>query len=212
MSETPKRRRAAPVSPEGRRSAIVAAALPLVVEYGSSVTTAQVARAAGIGEGTVFRVFPNTNALLAACTAEALRSEDTVAHLEAISLEQPLGDRLTEAAETMSSYLEHMGAVAGAMASARGRPERPSPEDRRPEENGPDGERPDREAGLAGPRRALAALFEPERASLRLPPEQLAEHSQLMLLSQARHRSTEPMTPAELVEVLLHGALTEEAE
>lgn len=45
------------MSPEQRREMIVRAALPLVVEYGTSVTTAQIARAAGIGEGTIFRAF-----------------------------------------------------------------------------------------------------------------------------------------------------------
>jgi AcrR family transcriptional regulator len=51
------RRRASMLPPEERRSMIVAATLPLLVEHGEMVTTRQIADAAGIAEGTIFRVF-----------------------------------------------------------------------------------------------------------------------------------------------------------
>lgn len=69
---TPTRRRAPGMSPEQRRAMIIQAAIPLITEYGSAVTTAKIARAAGIGEGTVFRVFADKDELLQACIAEAL--------------------------------------------------------------------------------------------------------------------------------------------
>jgi len=65
----PPRERAPRMSPEARRAAIVAAALPLVVRHGSGVLTADIAAAAGIAEGTIFRVFPDKEALLGACLA-----------------------------------------------------------------------------------------------------------------------------------------------
>ncbi|GAA3601462.1 hypothetical protein GCM10022419_102160 [Nonomuraea rosea] len=108
------------MSPEQRREMIVRAALPLVVEYGTSVTTAQVARAAGIGEGTIFRAFGDKDALLAACMAEAQRPDDTLAHVAGISLDLPLAERLIEATETLRGYLSRMGAVAGALAASGG--------------------------------------------------------------------------------------------
>ncbi|TYB64441.1 TetR/AcrR family transcriptional regulator [Nonomuraea sp. PA05] len=108
------------MSPEQRREMIVRAALPLVVEYGTSVTTAQIARAAGIGEGTIFRAFGDKETLLAACMAEAARPDDTLAHVAAISLDLPLAERLEEAADTLRGYLARMGAVAGALAASGG--------------------------------------------------------------------------------------------
>ena len=57
---------------------IVAAALPLVAEYGAKVTTSQVARAAGIGEATIFRVFADKEELLDAVLAEALQHEHAI--------------------------------------------------------------------------------------------------------------------------------------
>ncbi|WP_462203942.1 TetR/AcrR family transcriptional regulator, partial [Frankia sp. CcWB3] len=125
-SPTPPRRRAPVMDPDQRRAMIVTAALPLVIEYGTSVTTAKIARAAGIGEGTIFRVFADKEALLAACLTEALRPDDTATHLAAIPLDQPLPARLTEAAEVLRGHMARLGAVAGALA-ATGRLERRMP-------------------------------------------------------------------------------------
>ncbi|WP_346108921.1 helix-turn-helix domain-containing protein [Nonomuraea maheshkhaliensis] len=205
MTDATSRRRAPAMSPELRREMIVRAALPLVVEYGTSVTTAQVARAAGIGEGTIFRAFGDKDALLAACMAEAARPDDTLAHVGAISLELPLAERLIEASEALRGYLSRMGAVAGALAASGGlRREPPSDgssegtaESRRRALNG-------REASMAATREVLAGLFEPERDRLRLDPERLAEAFQFMTM--ASGRGVTPLTSAELVELFLHGA------
>ena len=186
------------MDPEQRRAMIVAAALPLVVEYGASVTTAKIARAAGIGEGTIFRVFPDKDAVLAACMAAALRPDEAVAHLGAISLDQPLPDRLAEAVEVMRGYLTRMGAVAGAMVAA-GRPER------RPSSTS-DGPLPDREAGLAAPRAALAALFEPERDRLRLAPERVADAFQMLVMTSGRPGMAEPLSTEDMIDLFLNGA------
>ncbi|WP_343076963.1 hypothetical protein [Streptomyces malaysiensis] len=72
---------------------------------------------------------------------------------------------------------------------------------------GRDGRLPDREASLARPRAALAALFEPDRDSLRLTPERLADAFQLTLMSAGRLGAPAPLTTEELVDLFLHGAL-----
>ncbi|MFF0867201.1 TetR/AcrR family transcriptional regulator [Nonomuraea sp. NPDC050227] len=212
MTNETSRRRAPAMSPERRREMIVKAALPLVVEYGTSVTTAQVARAAGIGEGTIFRAFGDKEALLAACMAEALRPDDTLAHVSAISLDLPLADRLVEAAEALRGYLARMGAVAGALATTGGlrRPApggeaRPAPggEPRAAEGGGRPGS--GREESMAASREALAGLFEPERDRLRLAPERLAEAFQFLVMAAGRGPS--PLGSEELVDLFLNGAL-----
>jgi hypothetical protein len=50
-------------------------ALPLPIEHGAGVTTPQIAKAAGIGEATIFRAFADKDELLNACVAAALRDD-----------------------------------------------------------------------------------------------------------------------------------------
>jgi AcrR family transcriptional regulator len=196
MTTSEPRRRAPAMEPEQRRQLIVKAAIPLVIEHGTAVTTAQIARAAGIGEGTVFRAFGDKENLLNACMAEALRPDDTLAELAATSLDQPLTDRLVAAAETLAGYLARLGALAGALASVGGRQLRPDPE------GAPPPSRP------TGPSEALVALFEPERDRLRLSPERSAEVFQALVMSCGR-AAGDPSTGSwqELVDVFLYGAV-----
>ncbi len=204
MENPPTRRRAPGMSPERRREMIVAAALPLVAEHGAAVTTGQVARAAGIGEATIFRVFADKDELLDACMAEALRPDHVLEQLAAIPLDQPLIDRLVEAAEAMRAHMARIGTVISAL-HASGRPlERPSP----PAHGAEGPRRPDRDSSFKETRTALAELFEPERDSLRLPPERLAALFLAMVFSAARQPEGEPEPSADLVDVFVHGALT----
>lgn len=188
---------------------IVRAAVPLVAEYGSAVTTLQVARAAGIGEGTIFRVFSDKNALLDAVVAEVVRPDHVLREIASISLDQPLADRLTEAAEAVRAQLGRMGTVFGALHASgehlrrcpEGAAERPG--HRRP----PAGRRLD---GFAATRDALAELFEPEQETLRLPAARLADVFMSLLFTSVRMLGLEraEMTTRDLVELFLHGALT----
>ena len=54
---------------------IVEAMLPLLLEHGEMVTTRQIAEAAGIAEGTIFRVFADKDELIAAVVDAAARPD-----------------------------------------------------------------------------------------------------------------------------------------
>jgi AcrR family transcriptional regulator len=68
--------RANAMSPDDRRKAIVRALVPLLVERGGDVSTREIAQAAGIAEGTIFRVFDDKRSLMLAAAHEAINPAD----------------------------------------------------------------------------------------------------------------------------------------
>jgi AcrR family transcriptional regulator len=186
------------MSTEQRRKMIVAAALPLVAEYGAAVTTSQIARAAGIGEATIFRAFADKEEVLNACMAEAVRPDHAVTEIASIPLDQPLHARLVEAADALTAHLARMGALAGAL-YASGRGPRRGPEERPPANS--------REQSLAAIRTAVADLFEGEE-DLRLDAEEAAAVFLGFVFTRPRSGDQHTLSSERLVDVFLHGALT----
>jgi len=93
-----KTKRAAALPPDERRSMIVAATLPLLVEHGDRVTTKQIAEAAGIAEGTIFRAFGDKDEVIAAAIESALDQAPLEAALSAIPSDLPFEAALVAAA------------------------------------------------------------------------------------------------------------------
>src|SRR5450631_2111840 len=89
-----KTRRAAALPPDQRRSMIVEATLPLLIEQGDRVTTKQIAEAAGIAEGTIFRAFGGKDEVIAAVVEAALDPEPLETALYAIPIVLPFEDWL----------------------------------------------------------------------------------------------------------------------
>lgn len=103
--------RAAPLPPQERRAAIVAAATPLVCEYGLAVTTRQIAQAAGVAEGTIFRAFPDKESVLAAVIADVLDPTPLARDLLAIDPDAALDEILTAAVDLLRDRLGRMRRV-----------------------------------------------------------------------------------------------------
>ncbi|MEU0878214.1 helix-turn-helix domain-containing protein [Lentzea sp. NPDC005914] len=193
------------MSAEDRRAMIVHAVLPLLIEHGANVTSSQIARAAGIGEGTIFRAFKDKDELFDACTAEALRPDHVLDAIAEIPVDQPLEDRLVEAAEALGAHLERMGALMGAL-HASGRVKHRDPEQRHKGGSGRGGRR----ESMAAIRGAMVELFTPEKDRLRLPPEQLAALFLTLLFGGRRMAQDDAPTTRQVVDFFLHGAVEAE--
>ena len=94
--DAPRRRRAASLAPDERRSMIMDAALPLLLARGEEVTSSEIARAAGIAEGTIFRVFSNKDELIDAVLKRALDPEPVEEAIAAIDTGAGLEAAVTE--------------------------------------------------------------------------------------------------------------------
>lgn len=114
--------RARPLPPDERRASLVAAAIPLIAEHGLKVTTRQIATAAGVAEGTIFRVFTDKTELVQAAINSAFDPEQTLADLAAIDTGLPLRERCLAITTVLQNRLISVFKIMMAMRMAPGQP------------------------------------------------------------------------------------------
>jgi AcrR family transcriptional regulator len=91
--------RAAPLPPGERRRAILSAVQPVLLERGAAVTTRELAHAANVSEGTLFRVFADKHTLLREVVFAALDPATVVPELDAIDRSASLAERVARVLE-----------------------------------------------------------------------------------------------------------------
>lgn len=82
------------MSVEDRRDSILDAVVPLILTRGADVTTKDIADAAGIAEGTIFRAFADKDELIQEAVARFMDPEPTFAMLEQIDPALDLEDKV----------------------------------------------------------------------------------------------------------------------
>src|SRR4029078_8863346 len=86
--------RAAPLPLDERRAALIAATEPLLEQFGREVSTRQIAEAANVAEGNIFRAFPTKDALIDAVLNDVFDVQHTCDELAEIDLRQDVEERL----------------------------------------------------------------------------------------------------------------------
>ncbi len=189
--------RAAPMSPDERRRAIVDAVIPLLLEHGRSLTTRQIAEGAGIAEGTIFRVFDSKEALVDAALDRAFDRGPFLARLAGIDRGLPLRERLVALVSVLQDRFMEIFALMAAVGMV-------APPEQHDEHDGP------------GPWRAklqedLVALVGDDAALLRIPAEELLKALRLLTFagSHTQIADHQLMTPEQIVDLVLYGALAD---
>lgn len=194
--------RATPLPPEERRRAIVKALIPLLVEQGGEVSTKQIAQAAGIAEGTLFRVFENKTALMLAAAQEAINPEEGWAQWEQLLADSTdLRASVREVIDRIRARMQHS---MGVMLAVR----QHLLEVRRETEHGPPPGRPPGfiiEAQTELHQR-LTSLFERHSDELATDPDTAARVLRALIFGSSRGEFGSPrLTSQELTDLCLDG-------
>jgi len=177
-------KRASAMPPEQRRAAIIEAVRPLLAEYGESVTTKQIACAAGIAEGTIFRVFADKDELLDATLEATLDQEQFELALRAIDPTLPFEKQLIEATELIQRRVVDVWTLLSHLSAKRHEQVR-----------GPMTDSP-----------ALVDLFDARADRIRVEPLVAARRLRALTMSLTHPMiAAEASTAADIVDTVLYG-------
>lgn len=182
--------RARPLSPQERRDSILDAAVPLLIAHGADVTTRQLADAAGVAEGTLFRAFPDKQAIINAAVEKYLDPQVTFARISAIPADESLENKLHALVEILRERFEGVTGILTALGLREPPPAL-------------HGTAAQRHKG----RSAAVALLEPHRDELRVDPETAVHFVRLLCFANALPpiASGRETSSQEIVDLMLQG-------
>ena len=168
--------------------------MPLLERFGREVSTRQIAEAAGVAEGTIFRAFATKEALIDAVIEDAFDIRRTCDELAHIDLGLSLEERLGVAVAILQERLRRIIALFGSLRL-------------RKEAHDHDSFRVKQQADNELLNSAIAPLIEPNQDQLRLDANAAASALRAITFSMTHHvfgdqRLAEPQ---QIVDLVLHG-------
>lgn len=163
----------------------------LIVAQGGNVSTKAIAEAAGIAEGTIFRVFPTKEAIIDAIFEDAFDYESRQSEIAAIDLNADLETRLVALATILQRRIRRIQELLAAVGFRRLK----SMHSRKNRER--------HDPNLTG----ITAIIEPDRNRLRVPPQEAARllFAIVMAMTNPMMGGRSDVDPKEIVTLLLNG-------
>jgi AcrR family transcriptional regulator len=194
------RHRADPLAPDDRRSAIVAAITPLLVDRGTTVTSREMAEAAGVAEGTIFRVFPDKAAVIIEAIKANIDPTPVQSALAAIPSQVPMEEQVRAAADLLVDRSDRVVSLIGVLKATTQESGDPLPEAHRYVS-----------ASNTAILTTLAALFERHRDRLRVDPARAAVALRGLVFANAHpmQPAGERLSAADIADLLLRGIAVE---
>ena len=185
--------RATSLTPDQRRAALVDATLPLLLEHGRGVTTRQIAEAAGVAEGTIFRVFDSKDDLVLAAIERGMDIEPFLADLAEIDQEQDLRARLLDLASRLQVRFRGIFTLMSAVGMV-----------------GPPRAHRHMEEGRRRGEVIMVELVAPDAGRISCPPEELVRMLRMLTFAGTHPHLSDghELTPEQIVTTLLDGVLT----
>jgi AcrR family transcriptional regulator len=180
------RRRAASMPADQRRSMIIEATLPLLIEQGEMVKTHDIAEAAGVAEGTIFRVFATKDDLIEAVIERVLDPEPTERAIAALDTSGGLEATVVEVVKLVQRRVNEVWQVISSIGPRHlqrtGRRSFDSP--------------------------AVTEVLKPYRAELSVDPERAAGMLRSIAFAMTHPLMTsEPAKPQQIARVFLYGVV-----
>jgi AcrR family transcriptional regulator len=170
--------------------------MPLLEKYGVDVSTRQIAEAAGVAEGTIFRAFGSKDALIDATFRTAFDVEPFLEELAKVDRLLPLRERMIAAVEIAQGRLAKVFKLFMAMRMHQRPDWKGAPEER--DKARADGVRADE---------AFADILKPDAGRLRLTPDEVVHRLRLMTFAATHPLISDgrTLTAEEIVDFALDG-------
>jgi AcrR family transcriptional regulator len=186
--------RAAALPLDERRAALIAATEPLLERFGRDVSTRQIAEAAGVADGTIFRVFATKEELIDAVIEDAFDAQRTCHELAQVDPGLDLEERLTVAVTILQERLRRIFALFGSLRLGK------EPHDH-------DSFRAKQQADYELINHAIASLIKPDQDRLRLDVRDAASALRTITFSITHPMLGDPrlIEPQQIVDLVLYG-------
>ncbi len=182
------------MAPQERRSAVVSATIRAIHQHGAMPSTKQIACAAGVAEGTIFRVFDTKEELRAAVLQHTFDPGPFLAKLRLIDADQPLRDLLVDIVQVLHQRLGATFIVMRALGLS-------APPAHMVTESA--------DRIRADTTSTLHHLVAPHEVELTLPVDEFVHIVRLLSFAGSHHEIAHgrTLTPEQTVDILLYGAL-----